>query len=218
MTARLSPVMEELEEGELLTPEDITDTEAEEEEDGSTGPPSPLDSQPQGLLPPQEAAPERTPRWDQKLKDSGKTPAHPSRSAGRSYRSWRAHKSKILNCLWACRGNVAFTRRYMLFKQGVNIPNNVIHYYNSRYHSAAYAETAPAFQSAARGGGGATATPESRAAPSPLSPAADTRPPHAAAGRGGGGTPSHPAPEESDLPHSLCHLPAEQRVPHGAKN
>ncbi|AQQ73639.1 22K [Harbour porpoise adenovirus 1] len=51
----------------------------------------------------------------------------------RSYRSWRTHKHILLACLAACQHNIAFARRYMLFKHGVNIPKNVIHYYNSYY-------------------------------------------------------------------------------------
>ncbi|BBE29348.1 encapsidation protein 22K [Bat mastadenovirus A] len=69
----------------------------------------------------------RVPRWDQKSKAPGKTP--------RSYRSWRAHKFKIMACLGASGGDVAFTRRFMLFREGVNLPNNIVHYYNSRYRS-----------------------------------------------------------------------------------
>lgn len=38
-------------------------------------------------------------------------------------------------CLGASGGDVAFTRRFMLFREGVNLPNNIVHYYNSRYRS-----------------------------------------------------------------------------------
>lgn len=76
--------------------------------------------------------------------DQGKPPppdsplASPRRPSGlfdlpKGYRSWRANKQKIIDALEQSGGNVAFTRRYMLFKNGVNVPKNVIHYYNSRY-------------------------------------------------------------------------------------
>lgn len=54
-------------------------------------------------------------------------------NVSRSYKSWRSNKIKILQALEQSNGNVAFTRRYMLYKNGVNVPKNVIHYYNSRY-------------------------------------------------------------------------------------
>lgn len=76
----------------------------------------------------------QAPRWDQVeptiAPRTGKDPP-----SARSYKSWRAHKNSILNCLQASGGSVAFTRRYMLFKHGHNVPKNVIHYYNSRYRS-----------------------------------------------------------------------------------
>ncbi|AWY10552.1 22K [Polar bear adenovirus 1] len=59
-------------------------------------------------------------RWDQKEKQRGK-----------SYHSWRKHKSAILLCLTESNGDISFARRYMLFKKGVLLPRNIIHYYNS---------------------------------------------------------------------------------------
>ncbi|SMG83454.1 p22K [Bottlenose dolphin adenovirus 1] len=70
----------------------------------------------------QEKPKKKINRWDQKTIGKGK------------YRSWRKHKYVLLTCLHVCRHDLAFTRRYMLFKHGVNIPKNVIHYYNSYYH------------------------------------------------------------------------------------
>ncbi|AMB43096.1 22K [Bat mastadenovirus WIV10] len=73
-------------------------------------------------------------RWDQVQKDGKTTPDHHDHPSGRrAYRSWRQHKNAILGCLLESGGNVAFSRRYMLFHEGVLLPKNVIRYYNSYY-------------------------------------------------------------------------------------
>lgn len=61
----------------------------------------------------------------------------------KNYKSWRINKSIILDCLLASGGNVSFTRRYLLFKKGINVPKNVIHYYNSRYCSQGETQDGP---------------------------------------------------------------------------
>ncbi|APC26072.1 22K [Bat mastadenovirus G] len=139
-----------------------------------------LESLPELTVPEsEEALPEqRAPRWDQKTKTPGKPP--------RNYKSWRAHKYRILNCLGASGGNVAFTRRYMLFREGVNLPNNIIHYYNSRYHS----QEAPA-----------------ACHPSKTQPGGK---PHHLRGH-----PANPTAQKPHLPHSLRHLSTKSRFPHG---
>ncbi|AAB38729.1 22K [Canine mastadenovirus A] len=115
----------EMEDTETLSVEDISGSEED------------LESLPESMPEQSEMSEERAPRWDQKEKPLGKQP--------RNYHSWRAHKFKILSCLGASGNNVAFTRRYMLFREGVNLPNNIIHYYNSRYRSKteAQAQTDP---------------------------------------------------------------------------
>lgn len=105
-------------------------------------PPSPPQTAQQSLTQPRGRAARRAPRWDQissKKLDSGKprssnSPPSASKKA-KLYKSWRVHKIALVRCLAAAGGNVAFVRRYMLFKLGVNVPKNVIHYYNSRYCS-----------------------------------------------------------------------------------
>ncbi|BBE29318.1 encapsidation protein 22K [Bat mastadenovirus] len=114
-----------MEDKEILSMEEISSSEEEEDLENPQESPE--------LYSEEAAEPvERAPRWDQKTKSLGKPP--------RYYKSWRAHKSKIINCLGVSGGNVAFTRRYMLFREGVNLPNNIIHYYNSRYCSSAEAK------------------------------------------------------------------------------
>ncbi|AEK98459.1 22K [Titi monkey adenovirus ECC-2011] len=73
-------------------------------------------------------------RWDRKPAAAGKG----------SYKSWRAHKARLLWCLGESGGDVNFTRRYMLFHHGVNIPRNVIHYYHQSYSGSDWAEIAAA--------------------------------------------------------------------------
>lgn len=51
--------------------------------------------------------------------------------------SWRPYKHLILSSLLTSGNDVQFTRRFMLYRHGVNIPKNVIHYYNSQYRNAA---------------------------------------------------------------------------------
>uniref|UniRef100_A0AAU6S545 L4-33K/L4-22K protein n=1 Tax=Rhinolophus ferrumequinum adenovirus TaxID=3140013 RepID=A0AAU6S545_9ADEN len=68
-------------------------------------------------------------RWDQ-VKSSATAAAEVGK---RTYKSWRCHKNAILGCLLQSGGNVAFSRRYMLFHDGVLVPKNVIRYYNSYY-------------------------------------------------------------------------------------
>lgn len=68
-------------------------------------------------------------RWDQV-----RSPTAAAEDTGkRTYKSWRCHKNAILGCLLESGGNVAFSRRYMLFHEGVLLPKNVIRYYNSYY-------------------------------------------------------------------------------------
>ncbi|AMB43162.1 22K [Bat mastadenovirus WIV12] len=75
-------------------------------------------------IPPQPAAPKKKSRWDIKYSNSGK----------KGYKSWRVHKAKILDCLIHSKGNLSFTRRYMLMHNGVLLPKNVIHYYANSYY------------------------------------------------------------------------------------
>ncbi|ALE15308.1 p22K [bottlenose dolphin adenovirus 2] len=98
------------EEGEWY--EDISDSS---EEEGTT--------EEEVTAPPPLKKAKKETRWD----------IAPNAGKERTYRSWRIHKHLLLACLAACQHNVAFARRYMLFKHGVNIPKNVIHYYNSYY-------------------------------------------------------------------------------------
>lgn len=74
--------------------------------------------------------PAKKPRWDQK-KARASAPGKPART----YRSWRRYKAAILESLVAGGRSPAFSRRYMLFCKGVNVPKGIIHYYNSRYYS-----------------------------------------------------------------------------------
>ncbi|APD29220.1 22K [Canine adenovirus 1] len=115
----------EMEDTESLSVEDISGSEED------------LESLPEPMPEESQMSEERPPRWDQKKKLKGKRP--------RNYQSWRAHKFKILSCLGVSGNSVAFTRRYMLFREGVNLPNNIIHYYNSRYRSRTetQAQTSP---------------------------------------------------------------------------
>ena len=109
-----------IEEPETLEEEDLEedwedvdslDTQmSEEEEEEQTPPP----------LPPKK----NNRRWDQlatgKQEPTGK------------YMSWRPYKHLIITTLLTSRHDVSFTRRYLLYHHGVNVPKNVIHYYNSQ--------------------------------------------------------------------------------------
>nr|QRV11591.1 22K [Bat mastadenovirus] len=171
---------QQMEDPEILSTEEISGSEAEEEQEDLESPPESMQEQEQ-LQDETESPAHRAPRWDQKKRPPGKQP--------RSYKSWRAHKFKILNSLAASNGSVAFTRRFMLFREGVNLPNNIIHYYNSRYHStpehprALYSVQAQegCWQDSVR--------------------------------RGGRQPPNPPAPQPH-LPHPVRHIPAKQRLPH----
>ncbi|QGX41999.1 22K [Gould's wattled bat adenovirus 1] len=123
--------IEEVEEEEEVIGES---EEISDEEPGEGPPPAKRSKIPRCPgAPRKRAAPSR---WDRRsaaaaVTDDGK------RQARKSYRSWRANKQKILEALEQSNGNVAFVRRYMLFKNGTNMPKNVIHYYNSRYRRRA---------------------------------------------------------------------------------
>ncbi|AKC34855.1 22K [Skunk adenovirus 1] len=159
------------EEQESLSLEEVSDTEEEEYLESLPELPTIESKDTASLV-------KRAPRWDQKLKAVGKAPP-------RNYKSWRAHKYKIFKCLGASGGNVAFTRRYMLFREGVNLPNNIIHYYNSRYCSAP--ETEENYKEKS------SATCQSC---------------------GRRRQPRNPVPAKPHLPHPLRHLPAEPRLSH----
>ncbi|ALE30368.1 22K [Simian adenovirus 13] len=86
-------------------------------------------------------------RWDStNAAPAGKTLSLAKPRQG--YRSWRAHKNAIINCLENCGGNISFTRRFMLFRNGIAIPRNVLHYYR---HSYSPSKTVP-LGSGGRGG------------------------------------------------------------------
>lgn len=94
-------------------------------EDGET-----LDSPPSENIPP---APKTTKaskqrRWDQ----TSVTGKQAFDSDNAKYKSWRKYKNIIINSLLTSDHDVAFTRRYLLYRHKVNIPKNVIHYYNSQ--------------------------------------------------------------------------------------
>ncbi|AIT70986.1 encapsidation protein 22 kDa [Simian adenovirus DM-2014] len=85
-------------------------------------------------------------RWDNTAAAAmGKTTLKKSRQG---YRSWRKHKNAIITCLENCGGNISFTRRFMLFRNGIAIPRNVLHYYRHFYSPQ---KTIP-FSSGGRGG------------------------------------------------------------------
>uniref|UniRef100_A0AAU6S542 L4-33K/L4-22K protein n=1 Tax=Pipistrellus pipistrellus adenovirus TaxID=3140007 RepID=A0AAU6S542_9ADEN len=121
--------LEAVSEGELSTGEEV-DTEEEEPDEGPEEEED-LDGEDAAPAAPRRPLGAKGNRWD-KL-PTAKTD-HSGKDTGRNgYRSWRGHKFSILEVLEQSNGNVAFARRYMLFKKGVNVPKNVIHYYNSRY-------------------------------------------------------------------------------------
>ncbi|AP_000017.1 22K [Ovine mastadenovirus A] len=99
-------------------------------EDGET-----LDSPPSENIPP---APKTTKaskqrRWDQ----TSVTGKQAFDSDNAKYKSWRKYKHIIINSLLTSDHDVAFTRRYLLYRHKVNIPKNVIHYYNSQCREGA---------------------------------------------------------------------------------
>lgn len=106
----------------------------------AASPPAPAPSEPEAPLAsqPVPAAPKKKGkrRWDQVSAADGKPPGSTTETTAttggrRAYRSWRHHKNAILACLMESGGNVAFSRRYLLFHHGVLLPKNVIRYYNS---------------------------------------------------------------------------------------
>ncbi|ULR16498.1 22K [Bat mastadenovirus] len=107
----------------------------------AASPPAAAPSEPEAPLasePPAAPAKKSKRRWDQVSAADGKTPEPTTTTSAttggrRAYRSWRQHKNAILACLLESGGNVAFSRRYLLFHEGVLLPKNVIRYYNSYY-------------------------------------------------------------------------------------
>lgn len=80
--------------------------------------------------PSRSASPRANRRWDTTI---GSPAAGKVKRQRRGYCSWRAHKSSIVNCLQHCRGNISFTRRYLLYHHGVAVPRNVLYYYRHLY-------------------------------------------------------------------------------------
>nr|WRQ19821.1 MAG: 22 kDa protein [unidentified adenovirus] len=67
-------------------------------------------------------------RWD--VTEEPTSESQGGKKVPKNYKSWRKYKQTVQDCLVQSRGDVSFTRRYMLFKEGVLLPRNVIHYYN----------------------------------------------------------------------------------------
>ncbi|AMB43036.1 22K [Bat mastadenovirus WIV13] len=83
-------------------------------------------------IPAPPAVSKKKSRWDIK---------HTVPSGKKAYKSWRVHKAKILDCLHNSKGNLRFTRRYMLMHNGVLVPANVIHYYATSYYRSQESNT-----------------------------------------------------------------------------
>ncbi|YP_094044.1 22K [Bovine mastadenovirus A] len=106
-----------------------SEMEDEELEDGETSVSELLKKDQPPPLPPKTRKAPKQRRWDQTPTSA---PGKQNSSVGGKYKSWRPHKHHIITALLASGYDVSFARRFMLYRHGINVPKNVIHYYNSQ--------------------------------------------------------------------------------------
>ena len=104
-----------------------SETAEEEWEDGGTPVSSPMPAEPI-RPPPLPSKKTKQRRWDQKPADVA---AGKPDEVGLKNKSWRPFKHLITTVLLTSCHDVPFTRRFLLYRHGINVPKNVIRYYNS---------------------------------------------------------------------------------------